>query len=63
MVDKQLATEEFDLVEHERKLITRDIQIVRIVEAISQLTPSQPLKKKRAYGFIDEKDKGETNGG
>ncbi len=44
------------LVEHERKLITHDKQIVRIVEAIRQLTPSQPLKKKRSYGFVDEKD-------
>ena len=53
----------YAFTEHERKLITHDRQIVRIVEVIRQLTPSQPLKKKRAYGFVDEPEKGDANGG
>ena len=43
------------LAEHEKKLIRHDRQIVRIVDAIKQLTPVQPAKKKPQIGFRREK--------
>ncbi len=51
--NKTLASK---LAEHERKLITHDRQIVRIVEAIRQLTPARPSGKKKPIGFRREKE-------
>lgn len=51
--NKELAAK---LAQHERKLITHDRQITRIVEAISQLTTPAPVKKKRQIGFRPEKE-------